>query len=154
MNSLSYKVSKHGTCLIQQGTAKNVKTKVINRLVQCGDKMLHQVTQATFLCTCSREDISKEESSVNMKIFIGLKDLQAELPGLTKLDFSLARNSHAITNLVYVRAVVTRIQTYYQAKALYFRKRGTQKMYICQQRILLIINKMRAICKQKRAKGK
>ena len=36
----------------------------------------------------SREDTSKEESSANlMKIFIGLEDLQAKLPGLTMLDF-------------------------------------------------------------------
>ena len=37
---------------------------------------------------CSRKDTSREESSVDMKIFIVLKDLHAELPGLTMLDFS------------------------------------------------------------------
>ena len=36
---------------------------------------------------CSRRDTSREESSVNMTIFIVLKDLHAELPGLTMLDF-------------------------------------------------------------------
>ena len=36
---------------------------------------------------CSRKDTSREESSVDMKIFIVLEDLHAELPGLTLLDF-------------------------------------------------------------------
>ena len=36
---------------------------------------------------CSRKDDSSEESSANMKIFIGLKDLHAKLQGLTMLDF-------------------------------------------------------------------
>ena len=32
---------------------------------------------------CSRKETSKEESSVNMKIFIGLEDLHSELLGLS-----------------------------------------------------------------------
>ena len=36
---------------------------------------------------CPRKDTSREESSVNKKIFIGLKDLHSELPGPTMLDF-------------------------------------------------------------------
>ena len=42
-------------------------------------------TSNTFLC--SRKDASREESSVNMKIFTVLRDLHAELPGLTMLFF-------------------------------------------------------------------
>ena len=42
---------------------------------------------------CSRKDISREESSLNMKIFIGLKDLHAELLGLTMLNFFLSVTS-------------------------------------------------------------
>ena len=42
---------------------------------------------------CSLKDPSKEESSVNVKIFIGLKELQAELLGLSMLEFSLSVTS-------------------------------------------------------------
>ena len=59
--------------------------KEIDRPVLCGKKVFWQLTQATFIC--AQEDILKEESSVNMKIFIGLQDLHAELLGLTMLDF-------------------------------------------------------------------
>ena len=54
---------------------RGVNTHGINRLVLCGNKVLHM------------KDPSNEESSVNIKIFIGLENLRAELPGLTILDF-------------------------------------------------------------------
>ena len=38
------------------------------------------------ISSCSREDTSRAESSVNMKLFIGLKNIRAELPSLTMLD--------------------------------------------------------------------
>ena len=61
-----------------------------------------------------------------MKIFIGLKNLQAELPGLTILDVflsvSLMRKSGTYldthiqsANLAKVRAPITRMQTYCKA---------------------------------------
>ena len=48
---------------------------------------------ASNISLCSRKDTSSKESSVNMNIFIGLKDLHAELPSLTMLDFSLSVTS-------------------------------------------------------------
>ena len=73
---------------------------------------------------CSRTDTSREESSVNMKIFIGLEYLHAELPGLTMLDFFLLVTSmirlgtypviHS-TDVVKVRTTITRMQTFYKA---------------------------------------
>ena len=73
---------------------------------------------------CSRKDTSKEESSVDMKIFIGLQDLHAELPGLTMLDFFLSVTSVTrfgkypvihmqSTNMVKVKTAITRRQTYW-----------------------------------------
>ena len=52
-------------------------TQCIDRLVLRGNKLLHQFTKATYACACYKKDTSKEESSVNMKIFIDLKDFQA-----------------------------------------------------------------------------
>ena len=42
---------------------------------------------ASKITSYSRKDTSREELSVNMKIFIVLKDLHAEIPDLTMLDF-------------------------------------------------------------------
>ena len=53
--------------------------------VLCDNKVLQQLTQATFLY--ASEKTLREKSSVNMKISTVLKDLHAELPGLTMLDF-------------------------------------------------------------------
>ena len=72
---------------------------------------------------CSREDNSREESSVNMKIFIGLKDLHAALPGLTMLVFfplvtSMTRfGTYAVihmqsTNMVEIMTTITGMQRY------------------------------------------
>ena len=94
---------------------------------------------------CSRKDTSREESSVNMKIFIDIKDLHAELAGLTMLDFCLSVTSMTrfgtyplihmqSTNMVKVRATITGMQTYYKAgdpKCFLFHERQMQKMYIC-----------------------
>ena len=60
------------------------------------------------------KDTSREESLVNMKMFIGLEDLHAELPGLTMLDFcpfgylddkvwSISHNHIQSTNMVKVK---------------------------------------------------
>ena len=72
---------------------------------------------------CSRKDNSKEESSVNMEIIIGLDDLHVELPGL---DFFLLVTSMTrfgtypvihmqSTNMVKVRTAITRMKTCYKA---------------------------------------
>ena len=80
VNKPSYKVLKYRTFLIYQGTNTHVNIQGIYRLVLCDNKVLQQLL-------CSRKDTSREESSVNRKIFIVLKHLHAELPGLTMLDF-------------------------------------------------------------------
>ena len=83
---------------------------------------------------------------IKMKIFVGLKDLQAELPGLTILDFFLSVTSMTKSGtysvihiqsdkLVDVRSAITRMQTYYNAydpKNFLFHERRMQKMYVCQ----------------------
>ena len=47
---------------------------------------------STVTVLCGQHQMRKE-SSVNIKIFIGLKDLHAELTGLTMLDFFLSFTS-------------------------------------------------------------
>ena len=98
---------------------------------------------------CSRKDISREVSSVNMKIFIGIEELHAELLGLTMLDFFLSVTLMTkfgtclvihiqSTNMVKVRTAITRMQTQFKAedlKCFLFRERRMQKMYICQWRL-------------------
>ena len=85
---MSYKVLTHGIFLICQGT---------NRLIRFIDlscvatRCCSSLDKQHFLC--SRKDTSREESSVNMKILFGLKDLHVELPGLTMLDFFLSISS-------------------------------------------------------------
>ena len=77
---------------------------------------------------------------MNMKIFIGLEDLHAELPDLTMLQFFLPvtlMTRFAVIhmqsiNMAKVSTAITRIQTYYKAydpKRFLFHGR---KMYICQ----------------------
>ena len=58
---------------------------------------------------CSRKDSLREESSVNMKIFIVFKDLHAELPGLTMPDVFGHLNDH----------IRTRFGTYENMTVLY-----------------------------------
>ena len=110
---------------------------------------------------CFGKDTSREESSANMKIFVDLKDLHAELPSLTMLDFFLSVSSMTrfgtcpvihmqSTNMVKVRTAITRMQTYYKAhdpKCLLFRERRMQKTYINAMDIILIMNKIRTIFK-------
>ena len=83
---------------------QDVNVQGIDRFVLSHNKVLQQLTQVTFLCA---PESSKENSSVNMKIFKGLHDLQAKLPGLTMLDFFLSvtwmkfwnvfRNPHTVS---------------------------------------------------------
>ena len=65
----------------------DINIQRIDRTVLCDNKVLQQLTQATFLLLCSRKDTLSEQSLVNMKTFIVLKDLHAELLGLTMLEF-------------------------------------------------------------------
>ena len=103
-------------------------------------------TRKISLSSRKGKDTSKEELSVNMKIFIGLEDLLAELPGPTMLNFFLSVTSMTrfgtcpviyvqSTNMVKVRTAITRMQTYYKAsdpKCFLLHERQMQKMYICQ----------------------
>ena len=107
----------------------------------------------------SRKDTLREESSVNMKIIIGLRDLHAELPSLTMLDLFLSVTSMTrfgtypaihmqSTNIVKLKTAFSRLQTYYKAinpKSFLFHEGRMQKMYACSMGIILIINKMRTI---------
>ena len=70
----------------------DVNMAEIDRFVLCGNKVLQQLTQ-TFLCAPEKTLREKNHPLVNMKIFIGLEDLHAELPGLTMLDFFLSVTS-------------------------------------------------------------
>ena len=99
---------------------------------------------------CSRKDTSKENPLVNIEIFIGLKDLYAELPGLSMLDFFLSITSmtrfgaypiiHMQTiNMVKVKTAITRMYYKYDKllkdydpKCFLFHERRMQKMHICQ----------------------
>ena len=95
---------------------------------------------------CSRKDTSREESSVNMKIFIDLRDLHVEPPGLTMLNFLLSVTSMTrfgtysvihmqSASMVKVRTAIIRRQTYYKAydsKCFLFHERQMQKMYTFQ----------------------
>ena len=94
---------------------------------------------------CSRKYTLREESSVSMKIFIGLKYLHAKLPGLTMLDFfSVTLMTRFGTypiihmqspNMVEVRTVMTGMQVSYMAydpKCFLFHERRMQKMCTCQ----------------------
>ena len=47
----------------------DINIQEIDRLVLCNNKVLQQLTQATFLYA-PEKDTWKEESSVNMKVFI------------------------------------------------------------------------------------
>ena len=49
VNKMSYEVLKHETFLIYKGT-EAVHIQGIGRLVLCGNKVLQQLAQATFLC--------------------------------------------------------------------------------------------------------
>ena len=69
-----------------------VNIQIFDRLVLCCGKVLQQLTPGTFLCV-PEKGASREDSSANMEIFIGLKDLHAELPGLNMLDFFLLVSS-------------------------------------------------------------
>ena len=134
----------------------DVNIQRTDRLVLCDNKMLWQLTKATF--RCAQEDTSKAESSVNMKIFIGLKDLHAELLGLTTLDFfpfgylddKVWNIPYPIirmqsTNMVKVRTAVTSMQTYYKTydpNSFYFVKDGCRNVYLSMG-IILKMNKMK-----------
>ena len=87
--------------------------------------VLQQLKQATFFLCCIKDTL-KEESSVNVKIFICLEDLHTRLPGLTMPDFSVSVTSMTrfgtypvmhmqSTNMTKVRTTITRMQTYYRA---------------------------------------
>ena len=65
----------------------DVNIQGIDRLVPCDNKLSTAAAYTSNISLCSGKDTSKEESSVNMKIFIVLKDLHAELLGLTMLGF-------------------------------------------------------------------
>ena len=110
--------------------------------------MLHQLTQATFLCACTREGTSKEESSVNMKIFICLRspgrttgptfdDTAFFLSKTLMTKFGMYPVIHMeSTDLVDARAAVTKIQMYYKimiqnALDLFHERCMQEKMYIC-----------------------
>ena len=109
----------------------------------------------------SRKETSTEESSVNMKIFIGLEDLHAELPGLTMMYFFFLVTSITSfrtyplihmqsTNMVKVRTAI--MQTYYTTfmiqNSLYFMKTDAENVCLSVG-IILITNriKMRIIFK-------
>ena len=88
-----------------------------------------------------KRHFAREESSVNMNIFVGLKDLRAQLLGLTMLDFFLSVTSiprfgtyHVIhmqsTNMVKVRTAITRMQSitrFMIQNAFYLMKDGCKK---------------------------
>ena len=71
-----------------------INIQIFDRLVLCCSKVLQQLTSGTFLCV-PEKGTSREDSSANMEIFIGLKGLHAELPGLNMLDFFLLISSMA-----------------------------------------------------------
>ena len=102
----------------------DVNIQGIYKLVLCGNKVLQQLTQVTFRCT-PEKFTSREESSVNMKIFIGFKDLHAKVQGLTMPDFYLSATSMTrlgtcpvihmqSTNMVKM-TTIKRMQTYYKS---------------------------------------
>ena len=96
---------KHGTCPIYQGT---------NRRNIQGIYRLAAVAYTSNIIVCSRKDTSKEESSVNMKIFMSLEDLFAELPSLTKLDIFLS-----VTSMTRFRIYPVIDQCTFTAKQLF-----------------------------------
>ena len=100
------------------------------------------------ISSCSRKDTSREQSLVNMNIFVGLKDLHAEVPGLT----------YPIIHIQSIKMAKVRIavQTYhkvYDPKCFLFHKRHAENVYLSVV-IILIINKMRTIFKPTRIRDK
>ena len=63
---------------------RGVNTERKDKVLMCDNKMLHELSLATFLSPYSTKDNSKEESTINKEIFIGLKR-----PGLIILDIFL-----------------------------------------------------------------
>ena len=75
------------TCLIYQGTKK--KCQHTRNWETCSvEQQGIAAAYTSSISLCSRKETAKEESLVNMKIFIGLEDLHDELQGLTMLFFS------------------------------------------------------------------
>ena len=66
----------------------DVSKEGIDRLVLCDNNVLQQLTQTKFLCV-PEKTLRENNRTVNMKIFISLKGIHVELPGLTILYFSL-----------------------------------------------------------------
>ena len=95
-----------------------------------------------------------------MRVFIGLKDFQTKLPGLTILDFFLSATSMTklgtypliskaeSVNLVKVKAAIIRIKTYYKTYCPKY-----SEVYRSMD-IALIMDRIETICKWTKIRGK